>query len=120
MTSDKITVGEINGPWGVRGHVKVTPFTSNPNRLKTNAIVMALSFAFAAFSPVAPYIFLEGSIALALSVISTAIALIFLSAWRSYLTSGKFFKQAFEMLFLAAIAVIASNIIGRLVGQTIF
>lgn len=40
MTSDKITVGEINGPWGVRGHVKVTPFTSNPNRLKTNAVVI--------------------------------------------------------------------------------
>ena len=40
MTSHKITVGEINGPWGVRGHVKVTPFTSNPNRLKTNAIVI--------------------------------------------------------------------------------
>ena len=40
MTSDKITVGEINRPWGVRGHVKVTPFTSNPNRLKTNAVVI--------------------------------------------------------------------------------
>jgi len=95
-------------------------FPDSAPKPKTNAIVMALSFAFAAFSPVAPFIFLEGQIALALSVIGTAIALICLSAWRSYLTSGKFFKQAFEMLFLAAIAVIASNIIGRLVGQTIF
>ncbi len=29
----RITVGRINGVWGVHGHVKVTPFTSNPERL---------------------------------------------------------------------------------------
>ncbi len=40
MTLDRITVGRINGPWGVRGHVKVTSFTSNPNRLKTNSTVI--------------------------------------------------------------------------------
>jgi len=30
---DRVAVGRINSPWGVRGHVKVTPFTDNPERL---------------------------------------------------------------------------------------
>lgn len=30
---ERVAVGRINAPWGVRGHVKVTPFTSNPERL---------------------------------------------------------------------------------------
>jgi 16S rRNA processing protein RimM len=28
----RIAVGRINSTWGLRGHVKVTPLTSNPNR----------------------------------------------------------------------------------------
>lgn len=30
----RIAVGRINGPWGLQGHVKVTPLTSNPLRLQ--------------------------------------------------------------------------------------
>jgi 16S rRNA processing protein RimM len=33
----RIAVGRINQTWGLRGHVKVTPFTSNPERLTTGA-----------------------------------------------------------------------------------
>jgi len=33
----RITVGRINQTWGLKGHVKVTPFTSNPERLVTGA-----------------------------------------------------------------------------------
>ena len=33
----RITVGRINQTWGLKGHVKVTPFTSNPERLTTGA-----------------------------------------------------------------------------------
>ena len=33
----RITVGRINQTWGLRGHVKVTPFTSNPERLTAGA-----------------------------------------------------------------------------------
>ena len=33
----RITVGRINGVWGLRGHVKVTPFTSNAERLVEGA-----------------------------------------------------------------------------------
>lgn len=38
----RVAVGRINAPWGVRGHVKVTPFTSNPERLTAGAVVLLL------------------------------------------------------------------------------
>lgn len=31
---NRVAVGEINSPWGIKGHVKVTPLTSNPERLQ--------------------------------------------------------------------------------------
>ena len=34
---ERIVVGEINSTWGLKGHVKVTPFTSNDDRLVTGA-----------------------------------------------------------------------------------
>lgn len=35
-----MAVGRINAPWGLRGHVKVTPLTSNPERLVVDATVI--------------------------------------------------------------------------------
>lgn len=37
---DRIAVGRINGVWGLRGHVKVTSLTSNPDRLAEGAVVL--------------------------------------------------------------------------------
>ena len=37
--TDFVAVGKINQPWGIHGHVKVTPLTDNPERLVTNASV---------------------------------------------------------------------------------
>lgn len=34
---ERIAVGRINSTWGLKGHVKVTPFTSNEERLVTGA-----------------------------------------------------------------------------------
>ena len=31
---NRVAVGEINSPWGIKGHVKVTPLTSNSERLQ--------------------------------------------------------------------------------------
>jgi 16S rRNA processing protein RimM len=33
----RVAVGVINAPWGLKGHVKVTPLTSNPDRLRAGA-----------------------------------------------------------------------------------
>jgi 16S rRNA processing protein RimM len=38
--ASRIVVGQINSPWGLRGHVKVTPLTSNPERLQPGAVVL--------------------------------------------------------------------------------
>jgi 16S rRNA processing protein RimM len=38
----RVAVGRINSPWGLRGHMKVTPFTSNPERLQEGATVLVL------------------------------------------------------------------------------
>ena len=35
----RVAVGHANAPWGVRGHVKVTPLTANAERLKVGAMV---------------------------------------------------------------------------------
>ena len=35
----RIAVGRINSPWGLRGHVKVTPLTSNPARLQAGSVL---------------------------------------------------------------------------------
>ncbi len=41
-TPGRVAVGRINAPWGLRGHVKVTPLTSNPERLVPGATVLLL------------------------------------------------------------------------------
>jgi 16S rRNA processing protein RimM len=36
----RVAVGRINAPWGLRGHVKVTPLTSNPERLQPGSTLL--------------------------------------------------------------------------------
>jgi len=36
----RVAVGRINGPWGLRGHVKVTPYTDNPERFREGALLL--------------------------------------------------------------------------------
>ena len=38
----RIAVGRINSVWGMKGHVRVTPLSSNPERLKAGAVVFVL------------------------------------------------------------------------------
>ncbi len=36
----KVAVGAVNGVWGVRGHVKVTLMTSNPDRFQAGVTLL--------------------------------------------------------------------------------
>ncbi len=36
-SEDRVRVGVVNAPWGLGGHVKVTPHTSNPDRFAVGA-----------------------------------------------------------------------------------
>jgi len=37
---ERVAIGRINAPWGLKGHVKVTPLTSNPERITVGATVI--------------------------------------------------------------------------------
>ena len=36
----RVAVGRVNATWGLRGHVKVTPLTSNPDRIRPGAVLL--------------------------------------------------------------------------------
>lgn len=38
--AERVAIGRINAPWGLRGHVKVTPLTTNPERFTVGAAVI--------------------------------------------------------------------------------
>ena len=40
MARRRVAVGRINGAWGLRGHVKVTPLTTNPERFQPGAVLL--------------------------------------------------------------------------------
>ncbi len=40
LDSDRVAVGRINTTWGLKGHVKVTPFTGNPGRFRVGAVLL--------------------------------------------------------------------------------
>ena len=94
-------------------------FSDQPPRPRLSAVIMALAFAVAAFFPVIPYLFTEGSAALGLSVGFAAVALTGMGGLRAYITGGAAVRKAIEMVGLAALAVVAANLVGRLVGVTI-
>ena len=83
------------------------------------ALVMGFAFLIGAAFPVVPFLFSAGAGALVASIGATAAALFGVGAWRAYLTAGKVWRNALEMVALAAIAVVAANLIGRLVGVSI-
>lgn len=37
---ERVAIGRINAPWGLKGHVKVTPLTANPERFTVGAVVI--------------------------------------------------------------------------------
>ena len=37
---ERIAVGRINSTWGLHGHVRVTPYTSNPDRFQPGAMLL--------------------------------------------------------------------------------
>ena len=94
-------------------------FSNQPPRPRLSAAIMGLAFAVAAFFPVAPYLFLEGTAAFATSVSLTAVALLCVGALRAHLTTGSMLRKGLEMVVLAALAVVAANLIGRLVGVNV-
>jgi VIT1/CCC1 family predicted Fe2+/Mn2+ transporter len=91
-------------------------FAGDSPRPLQSALIMGLAFVAGAVIPVIPYLFSEGLAALFTSLGLTAAALFMVGAWRAYLTGGVIWRKATEMVVLAAVAIGAANLIGRLVG----
>ena len=51
----RVAVGVINAPWGLKGHVKVTPLTSNPDRLNVDAELLVRGKRRRVIEHVEPY-----------------------------------------------------------------
>lgn len=51
----RIAVGRINAVWGLKGQVKVTPYTSNPHRLEVGATVLVRGEPVVITDHVEPY-----------------------------------------------------------------
>lgn len=94
-------------------------YAHQPPRPVLSAVIMGIAFAVAAAFPVAPYLFAEGTAAFAASLGLAGLALFAVGAWRGYLTSHAVLRKGAEMVLLATAAVVAANLIGRLVGVTI-
>ena len=94
-------------------------FPNEPPRPKVAAMIMGVAFAIAATFPVVPYLVTEGDTALIASVSLTAAALFGVGALRASLTAGSLVRKGVEMVALGRAAVVAANLIGRLVGVTV-
>ena len=94
-------------------------FSDQPPRPRISALVMGLAFAVTAFFPVAPYVFIEGTAAFVTSISLTAGALFGVGVLRAHLTTGSMWRMGVEMVVLAALAVVAANLIGRAVGVSV-
>ncbi len=94
-------------------------YADQPPRPVLSAVVMGIAFAVAAAFPVAPYFFAEGTAAFVAALSLAGLALFAVGAWRGYLTSHAVLRKGAEMVLLASAAVVAANLIGRLVGITI-
>ncbi len=94
-------------------------FPNEPPRPMVSAVIMGVAFAFAAFFPVLPYLFTDGSTALGISLSLTGVALFGVGALRAWLTTGSMLFKGAEMVVLAAAAVGIAFAIGQAVGVSV-
>jgi VIT1/CCC1 family predicted Fe2+/Mn2+ transporter len=114
------TVARNNDQWVQIMMTDELGFPHHPPKPRVSAIVMGLAFGIAAIFPVAPFLFWDGTTGFVLATVATGVALLAVSGWRAYLTGGHAVRKSFEMIGLAAIAVVIANLVGRLVGIGIY
>ena len=95
-------------------------FSGTPPEPVKSGIIMAIAFCIGGAFPVAPFSVIEGNAALAASTGATGIALFGVGAWRAKLGAGNVWRKGFEMVGLAAVAVLGAYFLGRLIGVSIF
>ena len=94
-------------------------FPESPPHPTFSAILMGVSFAVAAFFPVAPWLLIDGAPALWSTFGLSGVALFGVGAWRASLTEGRVLRKGAEMVLLAGVAVAGAFIIGSALGVAI-
>jgi VIT1/CCC1 family predicted Fe2+/Mn2+ transporter len=94
-------------------------FSHAAPRPVVSAMIMGVAFAIAAFFPVVPYIFTEGSMALGTSLALSGVALFSVGALRAWITTGSMLFKGVEMVVLAAAAVGIAFAIGQAVDVSV-
>lgn len=102
ITSEHDAMCENKGSCdSVRGHAR------------TSALVTFLSFAAAGAMPLLPYVFgVAPAFAFRAAVVSTAVALFVVGAFRSYFTGRGFLRSGLEMLTLGGVAAVLAYAVG--------
>ena len=81
------------------------------------AVVMGVFYLLGGVFPLAPYFFLPVELAIAPSIIATAIVLFALGAWKASVTGGHWLKSAFEMTMISLSAAVLGYFLGVLVSN---
>ena len=88
--------------------------TTNPVK---DALVMGVSFVVAAAIPIAPYLFMSGSAAIAVSVVGSLVGLFILGMGKGRLVSKSPILQGLEILVIGAISAAIGFALGDLVPR---
>lgn len=90
--------------------------TTGKSQVKSS-VTMFLSYFFAGFIPLLPYLFLEGMAAFYFSILSSLIALFLLGAYVARSYNGKWLRKSLEMLVLGGIAIGLGVTVGYIVSH---
>lgn len=81
-----------------------------------SALVMFISYIFAGFIPLFPYLFVSGANARYLSILASLFSLILLGIYTARRFHGNILSKAIEMFLLGGLATLVGIVIGSLLG----
>jgi len=81
------------------------------------SVIMFLSYFFAGFIPLAPYIFLDVKTAFSVSIVSALLALFALGMVSARLTGREMFRHGMEMFVIGGVAIGLGVLVGTIVNS---
>jgi len=90
-------------------------FTERPSKSAIGGVVMLLSYFFAGFIPLSPYLFLPTSQAFWVSIICSSVALLILGATSARISNKNIGIQAIKMVAFGGAAITIGVIVGKII-----
>lgn len=82
-----------------------------------SAVAIGTAYAFGAFIPIIPYIFLEPASGLISSAFLTLVALFSVGAAKTFITGKKLLRSGFESMLIGGLAATATFLAGKLISH---